>query len=150
MIAWLAGIIFLLAIDRILKQWAIAELYNKKITIIKKIFSLELFKNENIAFSIYLPETIILAVIIAVIILLIFILIWRLIKFSKQFTLIEAGLLLVIIGAVSNLSDRLQFGFVVDYFNLTYWPVFNLADVMISAGVLILGWMLWQNKIKTV
>ena len=56
----MAGAVFLFLLDRYLKNWALAELYNQKIDIIKKIFSLELFQNENIAFSLYLPQTVIL------------------------------------------------------------------------------------------
>jgi len=144
--AWLTGIIFLLVADRFLKQWALAELYNKKVTIIKKLFSLELFKNERIAFGIYLPETIIVMATAIIIFFLVFILVWRLAKLNKPFAAIEAALLLMIIGAVSNLYDRLQFGFVVDYLNFVYWPVFNLADAMISAGAIVIGLALWREK----
>jgi signal peptidase II len=40
-------------------------------------------------------------------------------------------------GAAGNLLDRLQYGYVVDYFDfrLIHYPVFNLADVCIVAGV---------------
>ena len=38
-------------------------------------------------------------------------------------------------GATGNLSDRLFRGAVVDFIDLRVWPVFNLADVAITAGV---------------
>ncbi|WP_298284007.1 signal peptidase II [Novosphingobium sp.] len=54
-----------------------------------------------------------------------------------------AGLALVLGGAVGNIYDRLVFGYVIDYadLNIGAWrpfQIFNLADVAITFGVLIL------------
>ncbi len=40
-------------------------------------------------------------------------------------------------GALSNLTDRLVWGCVIDHIDLGFWPVFNLADAAIVLGVLI-------------
>lgn len=50
---------------------------------------------------------------------------------------LSLGLLLG--GALGNLLDRLRLGYVVDYIDLTVWPIFNLADAAICAGVAILA-----------
>ena len=47
------------------------------------------------------------------------------------------GLGLIIGGAVGNLADRVFRGKVVDFFDLHWWPVFNVADIAIVAGVII-------------
>jgi lipoprotein signal peptidase len=44
---------------------------------------------------------------------------------------------LIITGGASNLVDRVVYGHVVDYINIGWWPVFNLADAMLSVGVAI-------------
>src|SRR5215207_9949454 len=31
-------------------------------------------------------------------------------------------------GAIGNLVDRIRYGYVVDFFDLSVWPVFNVAD----------------------
>jgi signal peptidase II len=41
-------------------------------------------------------------------------------------------------GAVGNLVDRVRAGEVTDYVDLTSWPPFNLADVAITLGVVVL------------
>jgi signal peptidase II len=41
-------------------------------------------------------------------------------------------------GAVGNLIDRLRLGHVTDFIRLGWWPVFNLADASIVAGIVIL------------
>lgn len=52
------------------------------------------------------------------------------------------GLSLVLGGAVGNVVDRITTGAVVDYLDFhwsgAHWPAFNLADVFINAGVVLL------------
>lgn len=49
---------------------------------------------------------------------------------------IAAGLLIG--GALGNLADRARQGAVTDFIELPAWPTFNLADVAIVAGVVLL------------
>ncbi len=41
---------------------------------------------------------------------------------------------LVIGGAIGNLIDRIAYGFVIDFIDLTFWPAFNIADSCITIG----------------
>ncbi|MFH1326077.1 MAG: signal peptidase II [Candidatus Falkowbacteria bacterium] len=143
MIVAISSVIFLFLADQVIKQWALQNLYNKNIVIVKNWFYLELFKNENIAFSLPLPPLI--ATFLSVIIILA--LIYYFIKFvKKHFGCQEYALLLIITGALSNLIDRLWHNAVIDYINFTYWPVFNVADIMISVGVALLLILLIKKK----
>ena len=45
---------------------------------------------------------------------------------------------LVLGGAFGNLADRVRDGAVTDFIDLPLWPTFNLADVAITLGVLLL------------
>jgi signal peptidase II len=47
------------------------------------------------------------------------------------------GLGLAFGGAAGNLLDILRWRYVVDFIDLQWWPVFNLADVGIVAGLLL-------------
>jgi signal peptidase II len=49
---------------------------------------------------------------------------------------------LLIGGATGNLIDRTREGAVTDFFDLPYWPAFNVADVAITFGVLTLLYVL--------
>lgn len=49
------------------------------------------------------------------------------------------GLGLIVGGALGNVADRLTRSAVVDYVDIGPWPTFNLADVAISVGVLLLA-----------
>jgi signal peptidase II len=41
-------------------------------------------------------------------------------------------------GAIGNLIDRIREGFVTDFIDPPRWPAFNVADIEITAGVVIL------------
>jgi signal peptidase II len=41
-------------------------------------------------------------------------------------------------GAISNLVDRLRIGEVRDFIKLPHWPAFNVADISITVGVVVL------------
>ncbi len=50
-------------------------------------------------------------------------------------------------GAFGNLVDRIRFGFVTDFLDFKFWPVFNLADSAIVVGmVLLLVGMGWEER----
>lgn len=46
---------------------------------------------------------------------------------------------LVFAGAISGLIYRFRLGGVVDYIDLKFWPSFNLSDLFIVSGLVILG-----------
>lgn len=48
-------------------------------------------------------------------------------------------------GAVGNLIDRIRWGYVIDYFSVSFFPpVFNMADVAITLGTIWLFLVVWQ------
>ena len=55
---------------------------------------------------------------------------------------LACALALIMGGAIGNLWDRLQYGYVIDFIEVYYdkwsWPVFNMADSAITAGALML------------
>jgi signal peptidase II len=55
---------------------------------------------------------------------------------TRQWMWVATGLLAG--GAIGNLADRVRAGAVTDFVDLPPWPPFNLADVAITAGVLLL------------
>lgn len=57
---------------------------------------------------------------------------------------------LILGGAIGNIIDRLRFHYVIDFIDLRWWPVFNLADSCITVGVvLLLVRMLWHDRRST-
>jgi len=90
------------------------------------------FCNKNLAWSVSVPAGIFCFAWTAIVAALIY----MLFKTEKYYQ--KIFLAMIFSGAISNLIDRLRFGCVVDYIDLKFWPVFNLGDVSITLGILLL------------
>ncbi len=51
-------------------------------------------------------------------------------------------------GALGNLLDRLTQGSVTDFLDFGPWPVFNVADTAVVAGVILMGYVVLQEEWK--
>ena len=60
-----------------------------------------------------------------------------LIYFMEYFKESRISFMLIIVGILGNLTDRLAFGFVTDFIDLGWWPLFNVADSCLVIGVVI-------------
>ncbi len=54
-------------------------------------------------------------------------------------TRVATGALVILMGAASNMADRMLYGGVVDYLHIALPSVINLADVLIVLGCLLLA-----------
>ncbi len=133
----LFGAVFVVSLDRILKVLAY-QLWSYEPVFFTKYFGLVFSKNYFISFSLD-PFINPLFIIIPAILLLIAGFFFFV---SKRRWGGATGLWVVLLGALSNLYDRLAYGYVIDYLNLTFFTVFNLADVLITVGV---GWLIWRS-----
>lgn len=91
--------------------------------------------NEVLAFSLPIPNAVIWPVGVAVVIALIVHAVRRRMATGR----FDVLLLAVILGAISNLTERIALGGVTDYLSVTsMFPAFNIADLLIIGGVI--GW----------
>lgn len=137
MILYTSIIIVILALTRTLAYLGIYFLKENEIILIKDVFHLTYVENTGAAFGIFSNSTMILSIIGIVMALVI-----TYIVASKKNLPISYKILLALLsgGGISNVWDRLSFGFVVDYFNfcLINYPVFNLADIFVVVSC---GWL---------
>lgn len=122
--------------DRLLKILARGLEGGEKLPLIGDILSFEFAQNRFIAFSLPLSGPILNLIIGLIIVALVFFFSRALVQKRKN-GLLLIGLGMVIIGALSNLLDRLALGYVVDYFYLKNFSVLNLADAYISIGAIL-------------
>lgn len=136
-IAWLsAGAIFFI-LDRLLKHLALNT--EQAIHIIGDFFLFNFVRNYNIAFSLPLSGWF-LNIGITLIIIGLFV------YLPKAKTSEKPAIFLILIGAISNFIDRLCYGYVIDYLDLNWFTVFNLADVLICTGTIMLAFPLFKKS----
>lgn len=109
--------------------------------------SFGVYENLGIAFGIKIPAIVFYPLVFLVLFLLIR-------KFKRDILhknfLVLLSLTLIGSGALSNGIDRFFRGHVVDYIQLSFGSVFNLADVAIIVGIILLIWKeLKQSTIKS-
>lgn len=61
---------------------------------------------------------------------------------------LRIGTGLLIGGALGNGWDRLYLGGVVDFFDFRVWPIFNVADIAICIGVVLMIFYFWTQDSK--
>lgn len=127
--------IFFIA-DRYLKYLALNNHFNPNIKLIGDIFTLSFTANYNIAFSLPVTGVWLNISIVAIVTLLLLYIVYLIIKEKGAYINIIL-LTIILIGAISNLVDRISLGYVVDYLYLKHFTIFNLADVMISLSAII-------------
>ena len=135
-----AGIV---VIDQLTKQIAYHSLGGNPSIVVLPVLEFALVLNQGAAFG-FLSDAggwqriffIALALIFSVVLL---VWIWREMQRNRTLTI---GLSLVLGGAIGNLIDRSMLGYVIDFIVLHYkdwyFPAFNVADMAITFGAIIL------------
>ncbi len=128
----------LLIIDQITKLLINTKMtLDQEIIIIPKVLSILFVKNTGAAFSLFSNNTILLTIINALFIVILHLLIKKEKDLSK-FSCLSLGLIMG--GMFGNLLDRIIHHGVIDfiYLRIINFPVFNIADMGITIGVLLL------------
>lgn len=116
---------------------------NQSIPILKGILHLTYVQNKGAAFGVFSGWRGLLVLIGFIVIIVIIYINKRL----KKGDFIQIPLAFILGGSLGNLIDRLFRSYVVDYLDFRFWPVFNLADIMINLGVfLVVLKILFERK----
>jgi signal peptidase II len=140
---WFALVLLLIVADQLTKLLVYGYFKPNESLEINNFLSLTHVHNYGAAFSFLASEDgwqqYLLVAISAVASLAI--IIWMM-RTSVEQVLKLAALSLVLSGAIGNLIDRAVLGFVIDFIDLHYqnfyWPIFNVADITITLGVILL------------
>lgn len=143
--------LIVLSADQMSKAWAIENIplgttYPILPPPLGDWFVLTHIKNSGAAFGLF-PQLGLVFTFIALIVSLVIVAYYRSIPEGQWLVRFSLGMQLG--GAIGNLIDRLRFGAVTDLLYVRPFPVFNIADASIVAGVGLLMFHLWRTSPKT-
>ena len=131
-----------LLLDQAVKGWMQAHLSpDGMMTLVPDLVTLHYTRNPGIAFSLIpeLPVAVRVPLFGAITLAAAAIIIHLLRLTPAAAVRAPMGLGLVLAGALGNQVDRFHYTYVVDYLLISrYWPIFNLADACITAGIALL------------
>lgn len=140
-----AGLLTLLA-DQ-LSKWAVLRLLSpdQPVELLGRFVRLNLVYNPGLAFGLPLRNALYFALLGSLLLAAIIILLVR----NRQVaaggeraafpTTVAAAAGLALGAAAGNIVDRVRFGAVVDFIDLRFWPVFNLADIALTAAAVLIA-----------
>lgn len=128
--------------DRMTKLFALERL-EQAVVLIPRVLQLELIGNTNFLFY-WDVSPVLMFISIAVV------MVCMLVMSVREYMaghIVQVGLLaLILVGACSNILDRIRYGFVIDFINVPFWSVFNVADIYIVVGALALLLYTWKHN----
>lgn len=136
-------------IDRLTKLWAVKDLSSgHNVVIIKGFFEFSYLENKGAAWGIFQNKTIFL---LCISIIIIMGMIYYLFKYKPKVKLLRIALGLIIGGAIGNMYDRILNKYVVDFIYFHYkdgysFPTFNVADMSVVIGTMLLAIYLLRNE----
>ena len=146
---WLLPVVALItvALDQLVKREVTAFLAPNQswtpIPALSQWFALTYVTNSGAAFGLFPNYGNVFMLVAVVVVMAITIYYWRM---PSGQTLIKISLGLQLGGALGNLIDRLQYGYVIDFFDFKFWPVFNVADASIVLGAVLLAYALFRDQ----
>lgn len=139
-VLWAGLIVILILLDQLAKHEALLHLKNKEsISLISGVLQLSYVENRGMAFGMLEGRQLLF---VGMCVVFCIALIWLFIRIPKNryyLPLLVTGAVLFG-GAAGNFIDRIVRGYVVDfiYFSLIDFPVFNLADIYVVCGGIVL------------
>ena len=139
---YLVGAGVVVALDRLTKQFAVDSLSLGEVYTVVSGFNLVLVLNQGAAFG-FLADSggwqrwffVMVGLVISALIMV------TLLRQSQVSRFFRLGLTLILGGALGNIIDRVSQGYVIDFVDLHWqtwhWPAFNVADVGITLGALV-------------
>jgi signal peptidase II len=138
----------ILIIDQLSKLFILKNFHpGQSIPVIKGVFHISFVYNRGVAFGIFSKasnSTFIWISCVAIVFIICILIFYQQLFRKNRPMLVSFSLILS--GAIGNLIDRIRLGFVVDFLDLRIWPVFNIADIAITSGTVLLLLQILQRK----
>ncbi|MFH1284717.1 MAG: signal peptidase II [Candidatus Peregrinibacteria bacterium] len=131
-------------LDQLVKYFAAAN-FRIPYALIKDFFEFRYAENTGIAFGIPLPSVLMM---ILTALVLVFTAYFAVKELNMKSALARFAVILILAGGLGNMIDRVFRGYVIDFIGIWKYPNFNIADIYITVGVLLI--IVFYGKIKKV
>ncbi len=127
-------------LDQLSKRWIVAQLGPEPMTrfipLVGDNIRLAYSHNTGIAFSLFQGQSDVLTLVALIIMAgAVYLYVTQL---PHRRRLVQIGMGLILGGAFGNVIDRIRLGYVVDFIQVGWFPIFNLADSSITVGAALL------------
>ena len=139
--AVIAAVSLLVGCDHTTKHLAETSLrYSGPKVLVPGVLDLSYVQNHDVAFNLlsWMPTTWRAPLLLAIGVLAVVGLVVWLAKRRSAPPLQAVAVAQILSGALGNTADRLLRGYVVDFIHVHRWPVFNVADIAVVVGVILL------------
>lgn len=136
--------VILIGLDQATKYMALVKLQPiGSMVLIDGFMDLTFVKNPGVAFGMFSGQRwfiLLLTGVITVALLYFYVSLPK----TKEYKFVRMTMVLIFAGAIGNMIDRILRGYVVDFFEFTFfeWPVFNVADIYVVVGVMVLAYLI--------
>ena len=156
------AVALLTGFDQLTKLLAVKNLKGKAdIPLIPDVLYFQYLENRGAAFGIFQDRKIFLVLLTSLILVGVCYVLWK-IPADKKYIYLKLLCFLITAGGIGNLIDRVRLDYVIDfiYFAPIDFPVFNVADIYVSVGMVFLftvvlfyykdedfEFLKWKNKV---
>ena len=134
------AVALLTGFDQLTKFLAVENLKDKAdIPLIPNVLYFQYLENRGAAFGIFQDRKIFLVLLTSLILVGVCYVLWK-IPADKKYIYLKLLCFLITAGGIGNLIDRVRLDYVIDfiYFAPIDFPVFNVADIYVSVGMVFL------------
>lgn len=134
------AVALLTGFDQLTKLLAVKNLKGKAdIPLIPDVLYFQYLENRGAAFGIFQDRKIFLVLLTSLILVGVCYVLWK-IPADKKYIYLKLLCFLITAGGIGNLIDRVRLDYVIDfiYFAPIDFPVFNVADIYVSVGMVFL------------
>jgi signal peptidase II len=125
--------IIIVLFDQLTKFIVEKYLYFKQIAVIDNMLLLTYVQNSGGAWGIFNNIPLLFIILVPIVVIGLF---WYISKSKNKLEIISVCM--IIGGALGNYIDRIIRGYVVDFIDFRVWPVFNVADIFVVVGGILL------------
>ncbi len=136
----------IVVVDQVSKHLVVTRMaYGETLSLVPNILSLTHVRNFGAAFGLFYRQRALFMGAMLVLVVAVAVLWKEIVRVGSSAVWASAC---VLGGALGNFLDRIRLGYVVDFVDVGFWPVFNVADSAIVVGTAVLSYVILRAELR--